>query len=255
MAQASVRGARGNSGMMLSQFLLGFREGIGQRLRASASDLAAAIAVGFERFCAPHSTSRWRHDPHGGARAADEAGRARGESEPARLHEPDREPGGSRTPADARAAGGAQERRSRDAAREGICAAARRVKRLIEEGHVAQGAVDRLTASTSAAALTEVEADRDYRYCTELMVRSPSLPDPADVRKALRAHGGSIVVLATGDLLKAHVHTDAPDGVFQLASTWGTLESNQGGRHARQHQGAARPAGRLLRDRHRLRPA
>jgi len=57
------------------------------------------------------------------------------------------------------------------------------VKRLIEEGHVAQGAVDRLTASTSAAALTEVEADRDYRYCTELMVRSPSLPDPADVRK------------------------------------------------------------------------
>jgi len=29
---------------------LGFREGIGQRLRASASDLAAAIAVGFERL-------------------------------------------------------------------------------------------------------------------------------------------------------------------------------------------------------------
>ena len=50
MAQASVRGARGNSGMMLSQFLLGFREGIGERLRAGASELAHAIGVGFERL-------------------------------------------------------------------------------------------------------------------------------------------------------------------------------------------------------------
>jgi dihydroxyacetone kinase-like predicted kinase len=54
MAQASVRGARGNSGMMLSQFLLGFREGIGQRLRINARELAAAIGR------ARHSMSRWR---------------------------------------------------------------------------------------------------------------------------------------------------------------------------------------------------
>src|SRR5689334_18321426 len=50
MAQASVRGARGNSGMMLSQFLLGFREGIGQRLRVNARELATAIGIGFERL-------------------------------------------------------------------------------------------------------------------------------------------------------------------------------------------------------------
>ena len=50
MAQASVRGARGNSGMMLSQFLLGFREGIGERLRINARELATAIGIGFERL-------------------------------------------------------------------------------------------------------------------------------------------------------------------------------------------------------------
>jgi len=44
------------------------------------------------------------------------------------------------------------------------------------------------------------------------------------------------VVLATGDLLKAHVHTDAPDGVFQLASTWGTLESTKADDMRAQHQ-------------------
>ena len=50
MAQASVRGARGNSGMMLSQFLLGFREGLGERLTARARDLAHAIRLGFDRL-------------------------------------------------------------------------------------------------------------------------------------------------------------------------------------------------------------
>jgi len=56
------------------------------------------------------------------------------------------------------------------------------------------------------------------------------------VRKALRAHGGSIVVLSTGDLLKAHVHTDAPDDVFKLASAWGTLESTKADDMRAQHQ-------------------
>jgi DegV family protein with EDD domain len=114
------------------------------------------------------------------------------------------------------------------------------IKRLMEEGHIAEGAVDRLATEgeSSAAALADVEVDRDYRYCTELMVRSATLPlpDPAEVRRALRAHGGSIVVLATGTLLKAHIHTDAPDAVFQLASSWGTLESTKADDMRAQHQ-------------------
>ena len=236
MAQASVRGARGNSGMMLSQFLIGFREGIGQRLRASASDLAAAIAFGFERLRASLDEPLEGTILTVAREAADEAGRARGESDlrvfmsrivnradAALQHTPE-------LLAALKSAGVV------DAGAKGFVRLLEGVKRLIEEGHIAQGAVDRLSASTSAAALTEVAADRDYRYCTELMVRSPSLPDPAAVRAALRPHGGSIVVLATGDLLKAHLHTDAPDAVFQLASTWGTLESTKADDMRAQHQ-------------------
>ncbi len=236
MAQASVRGARGNSGMMLSQFLLGFREGIGQRLRADAGDLAAAIGLGFERLQASLD------EPVEGTiltvarEAAEEAGRARGESDlrvfMSRIVNR-AEAALQRTPellAALKSAGVV------DAGAKGFVRLLEGVKRLIEEGHIAQGAVDRMSTATSAAAQTEVEADRDYRYCTELMVRSPSLPDPAVVRKALRAHGGSIVVLATGDLLKAHVHTDAPDDVFTLASSWGTLESTKADDMRAQHQ-------------------
>jgi dihydroxyacetone kinase-like predicted kinase len=50
MAQASIRGARGNSGMMLSQFLLGLREGLGDRRTATARELARAIRMGFDRL-------------------------------------------------------------------------------------------------------------------------------------------------------------------------------------------------------------
>jgi len=240
MAQASVRGARGNSGMMLSQFLLGFRDGLGERLRAGAAELAHAIGLGFERL------SGSLDEPMEGTiltvarEAADEAGRARDERDLRvfmRRIVDRAEAALQRTPellAALKTAGVV------DAGAKGFVRLLDGIKRLMEEGHIAEGAVDRLVTGgeSSAAALADVEVDRDYRYCTEVMVRSATLPfpDPAEVRRALRAHGGSIVVLATGTLLKAHIHTDAPDAVFQLASSWGTLESTKADDMRAQHQ-------------------
>ncbi|HWC72450.1 MAG TPA: DegV family protein [Gemmatimonadales bacterium] len=236
MAQASVRGARGNSGMMLSQFLLGFREGIGDRLRADAAELAHAIRVGFERLRGSLDEPMEGTILTVAREAADEAGRARGERDLRvfmRRIVQRADEALQRTPellAALKNAGVV------DAGAKGFVRLLDGVKRLMEEGHIAEGAVDRVGGESNAAAIAEVEVDRDYRYCTELMVRSGSLPDPAAVRKALRAHGGSIVVLATGDLLKAHVHTDAPDAVFQLAGAWGTLESTKADDMRAQHQ-------------------
>jgi DegV family protein with EDD domain len=236
MAQASVRGARGNSGMMLSQFLLGFREGIGQRLRIDARELAASIGIGFERLRSSLDEPMEGTILTVAREAAEEAGHARGESDlrvfMSRIVTR-AEAALARTPellAALKSAGVV------DAGAKGFVRLLDGVKRLIEEGQIAEGAVDRMGAASNAAAQTDVEADRDYHYCTELMVRSPSLPDAADVRRALRAHGGSIVVLSTGDLLKAHVHTDAPDAVFQLAATWGALESTKADDMRAQHQ-------------------
>jgi len=234
MAQASVRGARGNSGMMLSQFLLGFQEGLGTRLRARAADLARAIRTGFDRLQASLD------EPVEGTiltvarEAADEAGLAHAEPDlrvfMVRLVRR-AEAALERTPdllAALKTAGVV------DAGAKGFVRFLEGVKRLIEEGHVATGAVDRLTPN--AAAQTEVAADRDYRFCTELMVRGASLPPAAEVRRALRAFGASIVVLETGDLLKAHVHTDTPQAVFQVGAAWGTVEYTKADDMRAQHQ-------------------
>jgi len=236
MAQASVRGARGNSGMMLSQFLLGFQEGLGTRLRARAADLARAIRTGFDRLHASLD------EPVEGTiltvarEAADEAGLARAEPDlrvfMVRLVRR-AEAALQRTPdllAALKAAGVV------DAGAKGFVRLLEGVKRLIEDGHVAEGAVDRLAPAPNAAAQTEVAVDRDYRFCTELMVRGASFPPAADIRRALRPLGASIVVLQTGDLLKAHVHTDTPDAVFQLGAGWGTVESTKADDMRAQHQ-------------------
>lgn len=234
MAQASVRGARGNSGMMLSQFLLGFQEGLGTNLRALAVDLARAIRRGFDRLQASLD------EPVEGTiltvvrEAADEACLAKDEPDlrmfMIRLVNR-AEAALARTPdlLEALKTAGVV-----DAGAKGFVRFLEGVKRLIEDGHVAEGAVDRLTPN--AAAQADVAADRDYRYCTEVMVRGAALPAAADVRKALRTFGGSIVVLQTGDLVKAHVHTDSPEAVFQLGAGWGTVEYTKADDMRAQHQ-------------------
>ena len=55
MARAAVLGARGNSGMMLAHFLLGFAESLGDRAHATTLDIAAR-----DPHRAPTgSTNRW----------------------------------------------------------------------------------------------------------------------------------------------------------------------------------------------------
>ncbi|HZB26963.1 MAG TPA: DAK2 domain-containing protein, partial [Gemmatimonadales bacterium] len=50
MAQAAVLGARGNSGMMLAHFLLGFTDALGDQAIATAPDIARAIRSGADRL-------------------------------------------------------------------------------------------------------------------------------------------------------------------------------------------------------------
>ena len=242
MAQASIRGARGNSGLMLSQFLLGLQEGLGPRLTASSADLAMAIRAGFERL------QDSLDDPVEGTiltvarEAAQEAERAAGERDVrvfVRRLVASAEVALARTPEllqSLKAAGVV------DAGAKGFVRLLDGVNRLIEEGALAQGAVDRLE-SPNVAAMTEVADERDYQYCTEILVRAGAggapLPNSGTARRALRALGSSIVVLQTGDLLKAHVHTDTPDQVFTLGATWGIVESTKAEDMRAQHRALA----------------
>ena len=93
----------------------------------------------------------------------------------------------------------------------------------------------------SPAALAEVAAERDFQFCTEVLVRGEQLPPANEVRQAMHAFGGSIVVATVGDILKIHVHTDTPDAVFTYAARWGQVETTKADDMRAQHRKLAHP--------------
>lgn len=237
MAEACVFGARGNSGMLLSQFLVGFREAIGGKERAELRDVAGAIRRGAERV---HQSL---DEPVEGTiltvcrEAADAAERAAPDSANLRdfmHHVLDRaQLALQRTPellAVLKRAGVV------DAGAKAFVRLLEGVVRLIDGDRIRSAAPWR-DDEPSAAAVAEVAADRDYQYCTEVLVRGEKLPATTEIRGRLRELGGSIVVLALDDLRKLHVHTDQPDRVFELAGTWGTVETTKADDMRSQHRG------------------
>jgi len=230
MARAAVLGARGNSGMMLAHFLLGFTEALGDRTTATAPEIARAIRLGADRLCESLD------DPREGtiltvareaALAAEPVARETGDIREfmRRLLE-EGEAALARTPelmAVLKEAGVV------DAGGKGFVRMLEGVVRYIHGDPVLTdaSAVEPSGQPVFAAAGMDVASERDFQYCTEVLVRGEGLPPANEVRAAMHAFGGSTVVALMGDILKIHVHTDTPDAVFSYASRWGRVDSTK----------------------------
>ncbi len=78
-----------------------------------------------------------------------------------------------------------------------------------------------------ARAQFEAFSDEDitYTYCTEFIVSRESLRDADSLRDFLSGIGDSIVVVDDEEIIKVHVHTDMPGAVLTQALTYGSLVS------------------------------
>lgn len=81
--------------------------------------------------------------------------------------------------------------------------------------------------STSAASAFSVFKDEDitYTYCTEFIVNRESDKDPEKLREFCSGIGDSLVFVEDTDIIKVHVHTDAPGTVLTQALTYGSFVS------------------------------
>ena len=86
------------------------------------------------------------------------------------------------------------------------------------------------------AAAAEIAAERDFQFCTEVLVRGEQLPTANEVRAAMHTFGGSVVVAVMADILKIHVHTDTPEAVFSYATRWGRVETTKADDMRAQHR-------------------
>lgn len=238
-AQAAVMGSRGNSGMMLSHFLVGFDEAVGNRFRMRAHDLAAAIRRGFERL---HASLE---NPVEGTILTVCREAARGAECAASQHEDlesvikgtlhSAEEALEKTP---ELLSTLKEAGVVDAGGKGFVRMIEGIVRLID-GQLKDEADEDLEAFAGAAvpaALAAVEASHDFHFCCEVLVRGASLPASGAAREAAHALGGdSLQVLRIGELLRVHVHLNEPEPLFALAEGWGEVLTRKAEDMRRQH--------------------
>jgi DegV family protein with EDD domain len=228
MARAAILGARGNSGMMLAHFLLGFSDALGDRPIATAPDIARAIRCGADRLYESLD------DPREGtiltvardaAVAAEPVARLTsdiGEFMKRLLEEG--EAALARTPelmAVLKEAGVV------DAGGKGFVRMLEGVVRYINGDPILAADLSDETEQRAyfPAAAIDVAVERDFQYCTEVLVRGEQLPSANEARTAMHSFGGSTVVAVMGDILKIHVHTDTPEAVFSYAARWGRVDT------------------------------
>lgn len=256
-AEAGVLGARGNCGMILSHYLLGFSASVGDRPRLSVAELTQAL-----RDAADH-VYRALEKPVEGTivtvmrETAEEAESRSYENFPilfrrllrraydALARTPDLLPA-------LRAAGVV------DAGAKGFVHLLEGIASYVsgdpivalrtdEEGapppEMATGAG---AESPIAAALVDYPTESEvYRYCTEALVRGESLPSAEEIRAELRERGDSLVVIRTGEILKVHIHTDSPEELFSYLRGFGELVAHKAEDMHAQHEALVHGGGHL----------
>jgi DAK2 domain fusion protein YloV len=86
------------------------------------------------------------------------------------------------------------------------------------------------------------EGDDRYGYCTEVLLQAAEL-DVADLRAQLHELGTCVVVVGDPNLLKIHVHTPHPGTVLNLATSMGNLVKVKIDNMQLQHEAFSRAGG------------
>jgi uncharacterized protein len=247
-ASAAIMGARGNCGMILSHFLIGFSDGVGTRHRLTPGQFADALTAGADhvyaalerpvegtiltiiRDVADHAKRTERED------FADFIEELLVAAQASLARTPDLLPR-------LREAGVV------DAGAKGFVSLLEGVVALIDgDPIVAAASTPAFDAEPAAAATVAFTAEQErYRFCTEGLVRARAdvvLPAESDVRERLRDVGDSLIVIRAGDVLKVHVHTDDPESIFDYLRGVGQLVTHMAEDMRAQHAAVERAAER-----------
>ena len=230
-ASALLRGARGNSGVILSLLFRGFSKSVAGKTELSGSDLANALGVGVE------AAYKAVMKPTEGtiltvSRVACEKGRAAAEIDNDAVYV---------WGAICKGAAEALEQTPDllpvlkkagvvDAGGKGLCYIFDGMLSVFKDGVVVSNEAPEAPADLSSDeffrnAAAEFDQEINFTYCTEFIVgRDPECrKDPLDLRAYLEGIGDCVVVVDDDEIIKVHVHTEDPGNALQAALTFGQL--------------------------------
>ena len=233
-AHGSLMGARGNSGVILSQIFRGFASAVQDKSDLSPVDLADA----FEE--AANFAYRAVTKPTEGTilTVARQAGRSATSAA--------QQPGATAVTVIKAAAAGARAAVERtplqlkilreanvvDAGGFGLQIMLEGMLRSVEE---VEQELTRLGPIRPAAQVTLDLPEEGWGYCTEFLIHGDDL-DPDRIRAELEGLGNSVLVVGDADLVKVHVHTDDPSSVITRATSYGRLDRLNVGDMSSQHR-------------------
>lgn len=243
VAQAAVLGARGNAGMMLSHFLLGFAAQTRGKARICAREFGAALHAGADRLhtalerpvegtiltvirdTAMAAAEARAHDFQQLMSYLVERARASLEQTPELLPV-------------LKKAGVV------DAGGKGFVNLLEGVVHYIQgdSASLSDPSASPFEGAIGVAGTEYPQESERYRYCTEALVRGENFPEQRAIRERLREEGDSLIVIRSEEVLKVHIHTDEPERIFHYLKTLGTLVTHKAEDMQAQHAVAERGA-------------
>lgn len=226
---ALLRGARGNSGVILSLLFRGFSKGLKGKEEADGADLAQALTLGME------AAYKAVMKPTEGtiltvAREAAEAGRAAAQqsTDPIVVWEAictEAAASLERTPEllpQLKKAGVV------DAGGKGFLIIITAMLEVFKGGAIVEGtAPQALVKVQKASTVGSFEQDIEFAYCTEFIVGRDKkcTLDPLALRAYLESIGDCVVVVDDEEIIKVHVHTNHPGKALEEAIKYGQFET------------------------------
>lgn len=229
-ASALLRGARGNSGVILSLIFRGFSKAFKGLKEAGANDIANALKEGVdaaykavmkptegtiltvirEAKDAAVETAKEESDPFKVASAALNAGKAALAKTPELLPV-------------------LKKANVVDAGGQGLILIFEGMKSVWSNGVIVQpvdGSGVTPVAAPSKKTVADASDDIEFGYCSEFLIEKANdakEKDPLKLRAFLESIGDCVVVVDDSDIIKVHVHSNQPGNVIQAALKYGQL--------------------------------
>lgn len=227
ISSGSLRGARGNSGVILSQLLRGFTKSVKNKTELDAADIAAAMLKGVETAYKAVMKPKEGTILTVAKEAADKAVELAADSQSLEEFFADvfaqAEDTLKRTPEMLPVL---KEAGVVDSGGQGLL----EVYRGAMDAFLGKEIDYNFEAVSSGPSVTKIsaqaEADIKFGYCTEFIIMLNQEMDEEEEHKFkefLMSIGDSIVVVADDEIVKVHVHTNHPGQAIEKALTYGAL--------------------------------
>lgn len=226
-ATSLLRGARGNSGVILSLLFRGFSKGLNGLREANGEDLVNALGIGVD---AAYSAVM---KPTEGtmltvARVAHEYGvkALKTSSDPVYVWSHICDGASKALDSTPELLPVLKKAGVVDAGGKGLCLIFNGMKSVFENGSMVEIEEIPVSEKTSTSLFDDLQLDEiTFTYCTEFIVEKNSdiSKDPLELREYLETIGDCVVVVDDEEIIKVHVHTENPGNALQEGLKYGQL--------------------------------